>query len=207
MEKIVKPECDFDDYFDEHTKWRGYDYYKKGRVNNIKVHNNIYTAIVTGTKNYNVSFKYEYGDITDMKCSCPSFEKGNKCKHLYAFVFAKFGKEVTIERPTISEVFNTNEDNDEEIPVKEKNHHHITLLEILQGLFGAAKEIKSEFNENRYDPKEKERQKLEDEMDNYGLTEEEKDLVRSGEYEPWDFEYPEDHENLEEDDYYHDDLL
>lgn len=43
--------------------------------------------------------------------------------------------------------------------------------------------------------------KLEKEMDAYGLSEEEKKLVRSGEYDPWDFE----EEEMDEDSYYSDD--
>ena len=48
---------------------------------------------------------------------------------------------------------------------------------------------------------------LEKEMDVYDLTDEEKELVRSGEYDPWDFEYPSDHPNeeMDDDDYYEDD--
>lgn len=42
---------------------------------------------------------------------------------------------------------------------------------------------------------------LEREMDKYGLLEEEKELVRSGEYDPWNFE----DEEADEDDYYHGD--
>lgn len=43
--------------------------------------------------------------------------------------------------------------------------------------------------------------KLEKEMDAYGLFEEEKKLVRSGEYDPWDF----DEEEMDEESYYSDD--
>lgn len=44
---------------------------------------------------------------------------------------------------------------------------------------------------------------LEEEMDMYGLDEDEKELVRKGEYDPWDF----DPDNpTDEDDYYKDDL-
>lgn len=42
---------------------------------------------------------------------------------------------------------------------------------------------------------------LEREMDAYGLEEHEKDLVRKGEYDPWDFE----EEEMDEDSYYRDD--
>ena len=46
---------------------------------------------------------------------------------------------------------------------------------------------------------------LEREMDAYGLDDEEKELVRNGEYDPWDFEYPSDQEEMEDDDYYEED--
>ena len=41
----------------------------------------------------------------------------------------------------------------------------------------------------------------EEELNNYGLEEWQKDLVRKGKYEPWDFE----EEDLDEDDYYSED--
>ena len=40
-----------------------------------------------------------------------------------------------------------------------------------------------------------------DELDNYGLEDWQKDLVKKGEYDPWNFE----EEDLEEDDYYYED--
>lgn len=43
--------------------------------------------------------------------------------------------------------------------------------------------------------------KMEKEMKAYGLSEEENELVRSGEYDPWDFEEDE----MDEDGYYSDD--
>lgn len=43
--------------------------------------------------------------------------------------------------------------------------------------------------------------KLEREMNLFGLSEDEKKLVRSGQYDPWNFE----EEELDEDDYYYDD--
>ncbi len=42
---------------------------------------------------------------------------------------------------------------------------------------------------------------LEHEMDWYGLSQDEKKLVRSGQYDPWNFEA----EELDEEDYYYDD--
>ena len=46
---------------------------------------------------------------------------------------------------------------------------------------------------------------LEKEMDYYGLNDHEKELVRKGDYDPWNFEYPENGEPLDEDDYYSED--
>ena len=43
--------------------------------------------------------------------------------------------------------------------------------------------------------------RLEREMDAYALEEHEKELVRKGEYDPWDFE----EEEMDEDSYYRDD--
>ena len=40
-----------------------------------------------------------------------------------------------------------------------------------------------------------------DELDDYGLEDWQKDLVKKGDYEPWNFE----EEDLEEDDYYYED--
>ena len=48
----------------------------------------------------------------------------------------------------------------------------------------------------------KENSKKEKEMDYYGLESWQKDLVRKGDYEPWNFEETGD---LEEDDYYYED--
>ena len=52
--------------------------------------------------------------------------------------------------------------------------------------------------------KEQQRRIREEEMKNYDLSEEEKELVRSGDYEPWSFESWEE-TDLEEDDYYYND--
>ena len=48
---------------------------------------------------------------------------------------------------------------------------------------------------------------LDDEMDMYNLSEEERELVKNGEYDPWDFdtEGPFDEDDYYEDDYDYDD--
>lgn len=49
------------------------------------------------------------------------------------------------------------------------------------------------------DNKKKEEKELEKLYDYYGLEEHERELVKKGEYDPWDFE----EDNLTEDDYYY----
>ena len=53
--------------------------------------------------------------------------------------------------------------------------------------------------------KRKQREELEKEMDNYALDENEKELVRKGEADPWNFEYDVD-DDKEDDDYYGEDV-
>ena len=60
--------------------------------------------------------------------------------------------------------------------------------------FLKAKDFSEKLNE------EKER-----EMDLYGLEEVEREFVRRGDYEPYNFEEPESGEKLDEDDYYYED--
>lgn len=70
------------------------------------------------------------------------------------------------------------------------------IFEILKGINKILDGIAGKTEERRSDA-------LEEEMDMYGLDEDEKELVRKGEYDPWDF----DPDNpFEEDDYYNDDM-
>lgn len=70
------------------------------------------------------------------------------------------------------------------------------IFEILKGINKTLDGIEEKKEKNRLDA-------LEEEMDMYGLDEDEKELVRKGEYDPWDF----DPDNpFEEDDYYNDDM-
>lgn len=60
----------------------------------------------------------------------------------------------------------------------------------------------SALGEMEEDEKKKKNEELEKEMDAYDLEDWQKDLVRKGEYDPWNFEEDGD---LEEDDYYYED--
>lgn len=66
---------------------------------------------------------------------------------------------------------------------------------LLDFLLGLSEEAKKE-------EKRKKKKALEDEMDAHGLNDYEKDLVRKGEWNAWNFE----EENLEDGDYYEDDI-
>ena len=189
MKKVIIPECDFDDYFDEHTKWKGYDYYKRGLVTNINQNHEYYYAMVN---NYEVSFKYVDGDIIDMHCSCPLFSKGEKCKHLYAFIFQIFGNEKEEIRYTEEELSYTK-------PFKETKH----LFNKVQGFVNTLNGFNEFFHEDEEKEKLKKKQDLEEEMDLYGLEEDEKELVREGEWEPWQFD--DDKDELDEESYYYED--
>lgn len=196
MRTVIIPECDFDDYFPEGIKWKGYQYFKEGRVELVREEEDTYYGIVHGSQDYEVSFKYDEGDVTQMHCTCPFFAKGVNCKHLYAFIFSEFGEERTEQRYTSEEMLYTKPiEETEEEPVKPKKGG---LLSVAKGIVGALNSFNDAFENET-----KKEQKLEDEMDIMGLDEDEKDLVRNGEWEPWEFEEDE----REEDDYYHDDDL
>ncbi len=73
------------------------------------------------------------------------------------------------------------------------------LFHLINGTLNTFNEA---FGNNKSDA-EKREENLEEEMETYGLDEEEKELVRSGEWEPWQFDR--DPDDLEEEDYYYDD--
>lgn len=66
--------------------YRGEDYYFSGRVKNIKHHDNIYSAEVIGTKNYETSVEIVNDELISSSCSCP-YEEGI-CKHVAALLLA-----------------------------------------------------------------------------------------------------------------------
>jgi len=73
-------------YFSFDVLRRGYDYYKKGKVKELKKAKNKYIAKVSGTTNYKVSV-----DLTEnpysMKCTCHYSLEGN-CKHMAAVLYS-----------------------------------------------------------------------------------------------------------------------
>lgn len=79
---------------------------------------------------------------------------------------------------------------------KQQNENKIEFTDMMKG-FASLNKVDKHLNkkEDVYN------KKLEDEMNDYYLEDWQKDLVREGKYEPWNFE----EDNLEEEDYYYDD--
>ena len=76
------------------------------------------------------------------------------------------------------------------------------VKKIFHFINGALNTFNEAFDNNKNETQ-KAKEKLEEEMKTYGLDEEEKDLVRSGDWEPWQFDR--DPDDLEEEDYYSED--
>ena len=66
---------------------RGYDYYLREAVKNMKVTEDCITANVMGTEPYEVEIFLEDGEVAEMYCSCPYAEEGKNCKHMAAVLY------------------------------------------------------------------------------------------------------------------------
>lgn len=73
-------------YFDKSILDRGFAYYNNHEIISIKKANNKVHAEVSGSETYHVEI--DLNDLSSMKCTCPYFQGGNKCKHLAAVMFA-----------------------------------------------------------------------------------------------------------------------
>ena len=74
--------------------WRGYHYFKDNRVKDIKkISEDIFSATVIGTKEYNVRIDLQHP--LKSSCTCPFVEGNHKiCKHMIALGFATSPKEL-----------------------------------------------------------------------------------------------------------------
>ena len=77
----------YNNYFEDIIKERGERYYNRNKIKDYKKDNDTYNAIVIGEKEYKVSLVLDKDNIKDAKCTCPHFEKGNYCKHIYALLY------------------------------------------------------------------------------------------------------------------------
>ena len=81
------PLKEFEQHIDETIFKRGYQYYKKGLVQEpIEISNGEYEAIVEGTEDYTVELTIKNGVVTEHVCSCP-YDLGPVCKHEVAVMF------------------------------------------------------------------------------------------------------------------------
>ncbi len=74
--------------FEPHIWTRGRAYYNDGLVKNLRNMGSIYSAVVSGTENYDVAVEIRNGCLMNMDCSCPYAAEGNSCKHMAAVLMA-----------------------------------------------------------------------------------------------------------------------
>ncbi|MCX6320559.1 MAG: SWIM zinc finger family protein [Bacteroidia bacterium] len=81
------PLKEFEQHIDETILQRGYQYFKKGLVNEPEeIGHGEYEAIVEGTNQYTVQLSIKNDVITEYVCSCP-YDMGPVCKHVVAVIF------------------------------------------------------------------------------------------------------------------------
>jgi uncharacterized Zn finger protein len=77
----------YDSLFRDVVKKRGISYYSIHRVTNFRQTKNKISAVVKGTKDYNVSIKYLDNDKIKVRCECPYHKDTDPyCKHVYALI-------------------------------------------------------------------------------------------------------------------------
>ena len=77
----------FEQHIDETILKRGFQYFKKGLVNEPEeIGHGEYEAIVEGTKDYTVRITLKNEVVTEYVCTCP-YDMGPVCKHVVALIF------------------------------------------------------------------------------------------------------------------------
>lgn len=66
---------------------RGYEYYLDDTVLNLDQSNDIYTACVTGSEDYEVFIEVKDGYVHHMSCTCSYACDGENCKHMAAVLY------------------------------------------------------------------------------------------------------------------------
>lgn len=91
---------DIDKYFSFEILRRGYDYYKKGKVKEIKKANNSFIANVSGSEPYLVTISLSKNSY-NMECTCPYAEENN-CKHMAAVLYCLKNNDMPIKEEKIN---------------------------------------------------------------------------------------------------------
>lgn len=81
---------EWEDVFQSQILDRGYDYYQRGLVTNLKRTSDGVQATVKGSKTYHVTVSVQNGQVVDAECNCPYAQGGKYCKHMAAVMFASF---------------------------------------------------------------------------------------------------------------------
>ena len=74
--------------FKNHILERGYDYYRREKVEILEYTEDKAEAVVSGSDDYSVSIVFDDGEIAEMYCDCPYACDGSKCKHMAALLYA-----------------------------------------------------------------------------------------------------------------------
>lgn len=74
--------------FDIQSLEHGRNYFLRGQVQNLRQEGMRFTAEVQGTATYQVELEWEPDCVGSMTCGCPYAQRGNRCKHMAAVLFA-----------------------------------------------------------------------------------------------------------------------
>ena len=78
----------FEGHFSRKVLNKGWQYYDNCFVDDISVDQDIYSAIVHGSADYDVFVNIHKGNFLNGKCNCPYALEGHNCKHMAALLYA-----------------------------------------------------------------------------------------------------------------------
>ena len=78
----------FEGHFSRKVLNKGWQYYDNCFVDDISVDQDIYSAIVHGSADYDVSVNIHKGNFLNGKCNCPYALEGHNCKHMATLLYA-----------------------------------------------------------------------------------------------------------------------
>ncbi len=117
----------------ERINIRGYDYYKRKQVKDLKkVNDNLYTAVVRG--NYDYKVEIDLNNYKKCNCSCPYNKK--ICKHIVAAYYEIFPEEATLYEKILKSL------------IKSKNKYEANKKKEYEMIYKNAVEYASSLTEN-----------------------------------------------------------
>lgn len=73
--------------FSDRIRSRGFDYYKRKKVCNVEIEENLFQADVEGSEFYHVIVETSQTRIRFMDCTCPYAQDSHFCKHMAALFY------------------------------------------------------------------------------------------------------------------------